>query len=229
MASFRTHISFGIALGVLGAIGFVSLALAPEEWTLPVFVGLATVIGAILPDMDSDTGVPFHVTFGSLALIASGLALLYALKIFPGDLRFILGLPFGVLFGIWVVVGWMFKKFTVHRGMAHSIPAAFLSALVTYSLAARLGFSLQEAFFIGVALGLGYLLHLVLDELNSAVNFHGTPFVPNKALGSALKMVSQSSLMNVLVYGALVLLILVNGADLVVFSQALLARIAQIV
>jgi hypothetical protein len=87
---------------------------------------------------------------------------------------------------------------------------------------------LQESFFIGVALGLGYVLHLVLDELNSAVNFHGTPFIPNKALGSALKFVSQSALMNVLVYGALVLLILVNGADLIVFSQELLAKIAQI-
>jgi membrane-bound metal-dependent hydrolase YbcI (DUF457 family) len=148
MASFRTHISFGIALGVLGAIGCMSFALAPEALSLPVLVGLATVIGAILPDMDSDTGVPFHVTFGSLALIASGLSLLYALKTFPGDIRFILGLPLGVLFGIWVILGWMFKKFTVHRGMAHSIPAAFLASLVTYSLAARLGFSLQESFFI---------------------------------------------------------------------------------
>ncbi len=226
MASFRTHVSFGIAFGILSAIGLVSFALVPDEWSLPIAVGLSAIVGAILPDMDSDTGLPFHVTFGSLALVGAGFGLLTALRLFPGDYVRIIGIPFGVFFGIWIVLGGMFKKFTVHRGMAHSIPAAGLAGLVVYSIAVRLGFVLWDAFLLGLAMTLGYLLHLVLDELNSAVNFHGTPFIPNKALGSALKLASGSASINTLVYMALLLLVLVNGKDILDSSLRFIAGIS---
>ncbi len=227
MASFQTHITFGIALGMVGAMGFVALALAPDQWILPVLIGLAVIIGAILPDMDSDTGIPFHVTFGSLALISGGLALAYALKNFPNDVRYLVGLPFGVLFSIWVILGSIFKKFTIHRGMAHSIPAALLAAFITYSFATRVGFSLQDAFYLGSSMGLGYLLHLILDELNSLTNFQGRPFIPNKALGSALKFTSASTLMNFSVYGSLIFLLLANGNDLLTCWHFFSAKITH--
>ena len=225
MASFRTHISFGIALGVVSGIGLMSFAFVPPEWGMPIIIGMSAIIGAILPDMDSDTGLPFHITFGSLAIIGSGFGLVAALRLFPGDYAWIIGLPLGIFFGVWVILGWLFKRFTVHRGMAHSIPAAFLAGLVTYSLGIRIGFSLWDAFLCGLAMTLGYVLHLILDEVHSAVNFHGTPFIPNKALGSALKFTSGSASVTTLVYMALVLLFLVNGKDLVLSLQKLSSEI----
>jgi hypothetical protein len=226
MASFRTHISFGIALSIASVFALASFALVPSEWSLFMLVALAVIVGAILPDMDSDSGVPFHVTFGSLALVAGGVALIYALKIAPGDYRIILGAPLLALFVVWIVIGWLFKKFTVHRGMAHSIPAALLSGLIVFSFAVRMGLDAWQAFLVGVALTLGYLLHLILDEVNSVVNFHGTPFVPNKALGSALKMKSNDAFINVAVYGAIVFILLNNGKTLSQFTQKLFETIS---
>lgn len=201
MASFRTHISFGIALGVVSVFALIALALAPAHWSFYLFVALAVVVGAILPDMDSDSGIPFHITFGSLAVIGAALAGFYAWVTVPGQYMALIAYPFTTAFLIWVVIGYLFKRFTRHRGMAHSIPAAALAGLLMYSLANHFWFDGWQSFLLGVAIALGYVLHLVLDEVNSAVNFHGTPFIPNKALGSALKLYSRNPKVTVFVYG----------------------------
>lgn len=225
MASFRTHISFGIALGVVSVFALIALALAPAHWSFYLFVALAVVVGAILPDMDSDSGIPFHITFGSLAVIGAALAGFYAWVTVPGQYMALIAYPFTTAFLIWVVIGYLFKRFTRHRGMAHSIPAAALAGLLMYSLANHFWFDGWQSFLLGVAIALGYVLHLVLDEVNSAVNFHGTPFVPNKALGSALKFFCQNQLINGVVYGAIVFLFVGNAAILTEYSQRLIAGI----
>lgn len=74
MASFRTHISWGIACGALSVFLLVGSAFAPLSWSFFLFLWLMVTLGAILPDMDSDSGIPFHITFGSLSIIAGGLA-----------------------------------------------------------------------------------------------------------------------------------------------------------
>lgn len=201
MASFRTHISFGIALGVLSVFLLASLALAPSGWSYFVLVWLMVTVGAILPDMDSDSGVPFHVTFGSLSLVAGGVVFLAALENFSGDFVKIIGLTAFAIGLVWGVFGSIFKRFTRHRGMAHSIPAAFLAGLLVFSISSRSDIDEWRAFLLGVAMVIGFLLHLVLDEVYAAVNFHGTPFVPNQALGSAIKFFSHSRNINILVYG----------------------------
>ena len=83
-------------------------------------------------------------------------------------------------------------KITVHRGMFHSIPAAVLSSLITLSILNIYIDSVDLKLLFSISVGIGYLCHLVLDELNSAVNLGGMPFVPNKSLGSALKFVSKT-------------------------------------
>jgi hypothetical protein len=68
----------------------------------------------------------------------------------------------------------------------------------------------MEAFILAVSMLAGYVGHLILDELYAAVNFHGTPFVPNKALGSALKLASNDTLINLAVYGAILFMLAGN-------------------
>lgn len=211
MASFKTHLSFGVALGAASIILTLSFGLVSADWSFMALLALLAVIGAILPDMDSDTGIPFHVTFGSLALTAGGLALWYALRHFPGDWRWIAGLPLGAAFFVWAVLGTVFKKITHHRGIVHSIPAMLLAGMTAFSLAVVSGYADWESFLLGLAMALGFTLHLVLDEMYAAVNFHGTPFVPNKELGNALKLKSNSAGANAFVYIALFFLILKNG------------------
>ncbi|MFA5185446.1 MAG: metal-dependent hydrolase [Patescibacteria group bacterium] len=214
MASFQTHLSFGIALGVASVGLTIFFNLVPADWSFLALLALLAVVGAILPDMDSDSGVPFHVTFGSLAITAGGLGFWYALRHFPGDYRWIAGLPIGAMFFVWVVLGTIFKKLTHHRGIVHSIPAMLLAGMAIFSLAGVSGYDSWEAFLLGLAMALGFTLHLVLDEIFAAVNFHGIPFVPNKELGSALKLKSNSLGANAIVYIPLFFLLLRSGGTI---------------
>ena len=211
MASFRTHISFGVALGVATVIATTSLALFPSpSVALYACLALAAVIGAILPDMDSDSGLPFTITFGSLSLIAGELAFLFALRSLPHDSWIVYAAPCFMILFVWFVLGGIFKRWTVHRGMAHSIPAAIITGLLLFLAVTHVGYSDWEAFLMGLSITAGYILHLILDEVNSLVNFHGTPFVPNAALGSALKFTSQDKRLTIATYAAISVLLVLN-------------------
>lgn len=209
MASFRTHISFGIAAGVLSIIGLVSLAVTKEPSFLVVLFVMAA-LGSILPDMDSDSGIPFYVAFGSLTVVATTLTFFSLYRDVPSNWRVIITATLGTAVFVWVIVGHFFKRFTRHRGMAHSLPAALLAGLIVFFLASRFYFTDQEAFLLAVAMIAGFLIHLLLDEIYAAVNFHGKLFVPNKAFGSAFKLRSDNMLINLAVFGVIVFLIAGN-------------------
>lgn len=226
MASFRAHFSLGILLGIAAVAGIVSFALADDSsFFIAVFV--AAVIGGIMPDMDSDSGIPFHVTFGVLSCIAGSLALLHVMHTTSHDYQLLVGWPVGAMFLVWVVGGAIFKQLTRHRGMVHSIPAALLSGLVTFMISQKYGFTESDAFLLSVALTIGFIGHLVLDEMWAAVNFHGVPFVPNKAFGSALKLFSHSKLTNIIVYGLVLFFLAGNWESLSHLSEVLIATVHE--
>lgn len=224
MASFRSHVSLGIASGILGAGALVSMAvLDAPSFLMTVFV--AAVLGSVLPDMDSDSGIPFHVSFGSFAVVAAALLGSSAYEGTPTDyLRTALFAAAGFGF-VYLVLGGLFKRFTRHRGMAHSLPAAVLAGLLAFFLASHFSYSDSEAFTLGIAMLLGYLGHLVLDELYAAVNFHGTPFIPNKSLGSALKLVSDDTSIDVFLYGAILFLLAGNTGRFANLAESLWNRL----
>ncbi len=226
MASFRTHISFGIACGVLSAIAITSLALVPDSWSFCLLIGLAVTLGAQLPDMDSDSGLPFHITFGSLSLVAAGLSGLYVWQVDPTNYLWLVAAPCLAIVLVWGIIGTIFKKFTRHRGMAHSVPASVLAGLITFSGATWFGFDDWQAFLLGIGVNIGYLLHLILDEVWAGLNFHGQLFAPNKAFGSALKLVSHDRRLTALVYLAIVLLISLNAPELENLTEHLLLALS---
>ena len=115
---------------------------------------------------------------------------------------FIQATLYAILCGLFIyfIVGGVFKKITNHRGIFHSIPAAILSGLIALSLFNLFIVDLELKIILSLAIGIGYLCHLVLDEMNSIVNLEGTPFVPNKALGSALKLYSKNWIPTIVVY-----------------------------
>ncbi|MDQ7814762.1 MAG: metal-dependent hydrolase [Patescibacteria group bacterium] len=226
MASFKTHLSFGVALGAACVILTLFFGLLTQRWDFLILIAVAAVVGSILPDIDSDTSLPFHVTFGSLSITVGGLALWLSFTRFPGDYRWIIGLPLSSVFMIWIVLAGIFKRLTRHRGIIHSLPVMALAGVVVFSAAIRLGIEDWEAFLLGLALSLGFLLHLVLDEAFAAVNFNGNIFIPNKELGSALKFKSASAGANILVYSALFLLTLDSWDTFVILTKNLLDSFA---
>ena len=81
--------------------------------------------------------------------------------------------------------------------------AALLMGVISIAIADLFYLEIKILFSIGLAVTAGYLCHLVLDELNSAVNLSGVPFIPKKSLGTALQLWSSSLITTLGVYGAL--------------------------
>ena len=210
MASFRAHVSVGIALGAVNVLALIAFALVPPDWSYFALAVMAVSVGAVVPDIDSDSGIPFHVGFGSLSLLSGVLAFLFAWTYSATNSVLLIGGPILAVLFTWCVVGSIFKKFTRHRGMTHSVPAAAIFGLLLFLLASYLNFSDWHAFLLGLSLTAGYLAHLILDEVWAATNFHGTPFVPNKAFGSALKFISHYQTANVVTYTILFILLFAN-------------------
>jgi hypothetical protein len=69
MASFKAHISFGITTAVALSVIATTLVWVPIEVVPLVFI--LTVIGSMLPDIDSDTGKPVKILFAILAVICT--------------------------------------------------------------------------------------------------------------------------------------------------------------
>jgi len=142
-----------------------------------------------LPDLDSDSGVPVRELF-SLAAAIVPLLMLHRLR----SLGFTTEQTIVLLGLIYVFIRYgianVFRRYTVHRGMFHSVPGLLIAGLgvyLVYNSADEL-----VRWFVAGGVMLGFLSHLVLDELCS-VDFTGARVRLNKFAGSALKLWSPSA------------------------------------
>ena len=197
MAGFRTHITVSSALGIaVGAAAVQPLGFPTD--TAILAAGL-TAVGGMLPDLDSDSGIPIREMFG-LAAVVLPLTLIPRLAHMHVTQEGILA---AILFGylaIRYLGSRVFKHFTVHRGMFHSIPAMLIAGLVIY-----LGYHSPDRrlrVLLGTGIVLGFLSHLVLDELYS-VDLRGMKVKLNKFAGTAVKFVSPSLIATVTCYSLL--------------------------
>jgi membrane-bound metal-dependent hydrolase YbcI (DUF457 family) len=197
MASYRGHLAFSSALGVAyGAVGYWYLGL---DWA-PACLGAGmTALGGLLPDLDSDSGVPIRELFGLLATITP-FFLISRLQSKGLTSEQILVILAGCYLLIRYVLRFLFQRMTVHRGMFHSIPAMLIAGLAVYLL--HHGPNPLHRMYLAGATMLGFLSHLVLDELYS-VNFLGLRFKLNKYAGSALKFFSPSVYATLVTYAIL--------------------------
>ena len=186
MAGFRTHITVAGALG----IGYGGAAVQPFGFTTETAVLAAglTTVGGMLPDLDSDSGVPVREMFGLAAVVVplTMVPRLYHMGVSQE------GILATILFGYVIIrygVAKLFKRFTVHRGMYHSIPAMLIAGLIVYLGYQSPNRNIRLLFGIGVMLG--FLSHLMLDEIYS-VGFNGLKIKLKASAGSAVKFVSSS-------------------------------------
>lgn len=197
MADFKTHLATSSVVGV--ACGVV----AHTEWHIPeptcvVAAGLCGLAG-MLPDMDSDTGNAQREIMSFTAAITPMLLLdrfasmgLTTEKIVIATACVYIIVRFGL--------GEILRRYTVHRGMFHSIPAAAIAGLIAALVCAC---DVVEYKFIKVgAVVLGYLIHLVLDELWSFEAKRGR-FRVKRSFGTALKFFGNRWFPNVVTYGLL--------------------------
>lgn len=197
MASYRGHLMLSAPLGA--AYGALVLSQPEFDWGTAVLAAALTTVGGLLPDLDSDSGVPVRELFGTIAALV-------ALFAFRPLLRegFTVEQTLAVVCGLYVLVRYgvssVFKSVTVHRGMFHSIPANLIAGLVIY-----LGYPSTDIgikLYLAGGVALGYLSHLMLDEIY-AVDFNGLSLKTNQFAGTALKFASGSMMATLLTYTVL--------------------------
>jgi len=93
------------------------------------------------------------------------------------------------LFMRFVVVG-IFKKYTVHRGMWHSLPAAASAGLLAYLVIPCPSEAIRV--YKSAAVSLGFMTHLIMDEIWSIQMRHGRTRL-KKSFGTALKFFSNNA------------------------------------
>ena len=180
MADFKTHVSFSSTAGVVYGTGLWLLDV-PSPTSL--IAGGICAIAGMFPDIDSKTSRALQET---LYLLAGLVCMLVLLRLRDSDLNGDLVLVIGAATFLLAkfAVGEIVVRTTVHRGMIHSIPAAFIAGELAYLLiSGPVAFRVLKAF----GLLLGFLSHLILDEVYS-VDFRGVRM--KKSFGTALKFVS---------------------------------------
>jgi membrane-bound metal-dependent hydrolase YbcI (DUF457 family) len=198
MAGFKTHITVSTTLGVgYGAAGYY-LGL---PWESAVIAGGLCGVGGMMPDIDSDSGVPFREAMGFGAAIIPMFLVSRFHELGLNHEQMVLAMGGAYLF-IRFGLARVFAKYTVHRGMFHSIPAALIFTGLAFLFSAST--NLQLRYFTAAGMFLGVMSHLALDEIYS-VEWTGGRWRFKKSFGTALKMWGDSRWDNFSTYSKLIL------------------------
>jgi hypothetical protein len=199
MAGFKTHLTVSTLAGVGYGAGAYWLYQVPAETCL-FAAGLCGVSG-MLPDVDSDSGRPLKESLSFAAAVISTM-LVHRFQQFhlsmEGTVLACAGAYLAIRFGFSAVL----QRFTAHRGMFHSLPAALLFGEVAFLLMSG---DVVLRWYKAGAVTLGYLSHLLLDEVYSVGVVRGRMGV-KRSFGTALKLFGHKWLPNLAVYGAVGLL-----------------------
>ncbi len=200
MANFKTHITVSTLLGAGYGVGGYLLGEVPIPSCI-LAGGLCSVSG-MLADLDSGPGVPLRESMAfAAAVIPMMLVPRFESLGWPSEIIILAGAAVYLLvrFGL----AELLKRYTVHRGMFHSLPAAIIFGQVAFLLSP--GEDLNVRFFKAGAVVLGYVSHLLLDELYSLEWYKGR-FRLKSSFGSAIKLLGSSMWANVSTFGKLALL-----------------------
>jgi len=197
MANFPTHL-VGAAVGSSVAASIFAQVHAVSAPRALLLISIGTV-GGLLPDIDSDHSVPARWVRGAIATAIGVMAVSSLWITHAPAVALALGCCAGI--GGYMVVEHVVNRWTVHRGIVHSIPfgllCVFLMAIATHRL---LLLPAVEAWWMASFLGAGFLIHLSLDEIASV---DITSARVKRSFGTALKLWDRSVVKTIAVYALL--------------------------
>lgn len=200
MAGFKTHITVSSLLGV--GYGGAAYWAYGVPWPACVLAGGLCGVSGMLPDIDSDSGTPLRESMAFAAAVVPMMALhrlqqagmSHEMIILAGAAIYLL-----IRFGLAALL----KRYTVHRGMFHSLPAAVVFGEIAFLLAS--GDDERVRLYKAGAVVLGYLSHLVLDEIYSFEWRRGRLRLKS-SFGTALKLFGHDHWANLSAYAKLAIL-----------------------
>lgn len=200
MAGYREHITVSGMMGIgYGCAAFFLAGFTPIQASIAAAL---TWIAGMLPDLDAEGGRPIRELTGLTAAFAPLLLMqqAHALGVSDDHAMFYAILTWGaVRYG----GAFLLAKLTVHRGMFHSIPALLIFSEMTFL--SYYSHDVRVRTLMAAGVGIGFLSHLLLDELYS-VQWDGSVVRFSKSAGSALKFFGNEALPNGVAMGLLIFL-----------------------
>lgn len=185
MANFKTHLTTSSVLGV--AYGSAAHAFFGVPLSTSVLAGGLCSVSGMLPDVDSDSGRPLQE---SLAFAAAVVPMMMVDRFQQLGMKPESIVLAGAAVYVFVrfVLGELLRRYTVHRGMFHSLPAAVIFGELAFLLTS--GTDVRLRVYKAGAVVIGYLSHLMLDEIYSVELRRGAVRL-KKSFGTAIKMFSH--------------------------------------
>ncbi len=187
MANFNTHLAVAaVGSGLCATVALAGHA-APHNYLLTLT--LAGAIGGILPDVDLEKAIPSRMLFSAIGAVSAFIALFsFKQQYSIAELWIVwLSVYLAVRYGVYAV----FHERTKHRGVFHSLLAGgFFMALTTIIFDRVFGEPPSLAWLTGLFVLIGFIIHLVLDEIYS-VDIEGAAI--KKSFGTALKLFDYHS------------------------------------
>jgi len=221
MANFNTHFAVGAT-----ASAIISGVLLSMEVVLPTEAIIAFAIGtfgSLMPDVDSDNSKSIGIGFTVISLLIT-ILFIFA-KSSTYSIIEMLVMSGAVFYTIRFGFIGAFRKISKHRGMFHSIPVALIWG-VTTAIIMHIFFGLNSlvAWIYGVMMSLGYIVHLILDEIYS-VDLGNRRM--KKSSGTAFKFfklkTTKDKFQNIFIYFFLIALFLI-APDTSLLKEALFSH-----
>ncbi|OHU86905.1 MULTISPECIES: metal-dependent hydrolase [Pseudoalteromonas] len=185
MANFETHFKGSVVTSA--ALGSVILATSSATPTDTLLLFVIGSLAGLLPDLDADKSRSLNCLFTVFALcIGICLPVIWSLN----SLTEIWLSAISVYLVLMYAVKPIFERFTIHRGASHSLLNVVMITLLAVNLAILSGKSSHFALLCGVAVIVGMLTHLILDECYS-VDINNNDI--KASFGSALKPMAINS------------------------------------
>ena len=193
MADFKTHMTVSTATGVLLAFAGYKAKMNIDTC---IVAGTLCSVSGMLPDLDSNSGRPLREATALGAAVVPMLMVdrLQKMDLQPDTMVLIAILTY---VAIRFVLAEIFRRYTVHRGMWHSIPAAAICGMFAFLVMSHEDISIRLFKTSGVVLG--FLSHLILDEIWS-IDFKKGSYRFKDSFGTALKLWGNSRFANVVTY-----------------------------
>lgn len=206
MADFKTHMTVSTATGVVLAVAGSQAGMHPTTCILAG--GLCSVSG-MLPDLDSDSGRPLReaTTLGAAVIPMLMVERFQRMNLDHESMVLAAAL---VYFTIRFFVAEIFRRYTVHRGMWHSVPAAMIAGLFAFLIMSSE--DITPRIFKASAVVVGFMSHLILDEIWS-VEFRRGRYSFKSSFGTALKLWGQNTWANAFTWSKLALVSLLVWQD----------------
>ena len=182
MADFKTHAITSAISSSMASSAFFSLhILTPEQAVISFLIGS---IGGFLPDIDSSYSFSIKAIF-NISFIFVSIILILNMSFTHQIIEI-----FIYIFIIYILINYFIidivRKYLKHRGLHHSIPVAFIWSIMVVIISSLLfNCSYLVSYIYGILMFIGYLTHLILDEIYS-VDIKNKKI--KKSFGSALKL-----------------------------------------